>query len=276
MRAFQPRPVLLLLLFIGAAHIVIGVGPRFVPMTHTFDRWEPAVCKVIGAALMFGLTWWFIRRDALSRTMLDVSLTARNIGILFGWTLVAALIILIWLLLVRGLLPFHFEPGTLTAAGFALSLVVYLFGSIIEELAFRGYPFLRLRSSYGVVAAVVTVSLAFGLFHFPGMYGLALLKIIAITGLCSVIFCLGFLRHGTLWAAIGLHAGMNITMHSIFGAGDPNRASLMRIAYDGPPPTWDIWFWSFMLAGSAAAIIIALARYRPVERAEHHLTGAGG
>lgn len=269
MRAFQRQPVLLLLLlFIAAAHLVIGVGPSFVPMTHAFDRWEPAICKIVGAALMFGLTWWFIRRDSLSRAMLDLGLTTRNMGILSGWALVAALIILFWLLLVRGLLPFRFEAGTMTRAGFALSLVVYLFGSIIEELAFRGYPFLRLRSSYGVVAAVAIVSLAFGLFHVSGMQGLALLKVVAITGLCSVIFCLGFLRQGTLWAAIGLHAGMNVTMHSIFGAGDPNRASLLRIAYDGPPPTWDVWFWSFMLAGSAAAIVIAFAWHRPRERAK--------
>ena len=146
----------------------------------------------------------------------------------------------------------------MTATGFAFSVVVYLFGSIIEELAFRGYPFLRLRWGYGVVAAVALVSLAFGLFHFPGMHGLALLKVVAMTGLCSVIFCLGFLRAGTLWAAIALHAGMNITLHSILGAGDANRASLLRVVPDGPASDWDVWFWSFMLAGSAAAIVLAL------------------
>lgn len=258
MRDTKPQPVLLLLLFVAAAFVVIGIGPMFVPMAGPFDRPEAAIWKVIGAALMFALTWWFIRRDPYARAMLDLGLTGRNLRVLLGWTLVGAAILFCWLLLFRGLQPFHIEAGTMTATGFAVSVAVYLFGSIIEELAFRGYPFLRMRRAYGVVAAVAISSLVFGLFHFPGMHGVALLKTVATAGLCSVIFCLGFLRAETLWAAIALHAGMNITLHSILGAGDPNRASLLRVVTDGPARSWDVWFWSFMLTGCAAAVVLAL------------------
>ena len=258
MQRFNPQPLLMLLLFVAAGFVIIGSGPMFVPMAGTFDRHEAAIWKVIGTALMFALTWWFVRRDPFARTMLDLGLTGRNVRVLLGWTLVAAAMIFGWLLLFRGLQPFHIEAGTMTATGFAFSVVVYLFGSIIEELAFRGYPFLRMRRAYGVVASVAITSLAFGLFHFPGMHGLALLKVVATAGLCSVIFCLGFLRTGTLWAAIALHAGLNITLHSILGAGDANRASLLRVVADGPVPVWDVWFWSFMAAGSVTAILLAL------------------
>ena len=263
MQGFKLQPILVLLLFVLAGFVIVGAGPMFVPMAGGFDRPEAAIWKIVGAALMFALTWWLVRRDPYSRAMLDLGLTGRNIGVLLGWTLVAAAIILGWLLLLRGLQPFHIEVGTMTAAGFAFSVVVYLFGSIIEELAFRGYPFLRLRRAYGVVPAMAIVSLAFGLFHFPGMHGLALLKVVAMTGLCSVIFSLGFLRSGTLWAAIALHAGMNITMHSILGAGDANRASLLRVVPNGSGPGWDVWFWSFMFAGSVAAIVLALGWRKP-------------
>lgn len=263
MQGFKPQPILVLLLFVVAGFLIIGAGPMFVPMAGTFDRHEAAIWKIIGAALMLALTWCFVRRDPYARAMLDLGLSGRNIGVLFGWTLVAAAIIFGWLLLFRGFQPFHIEAGTMTATGFAFSVLVYLFGSIIEELAFRGYPFLRMRRAYGVVAAVVIASLAFGLFHFPGMHGLALLKIVATAGLCSIIFCLGFLRAGTLWAAIALHAGINITLHSILGAGDANRASLLRVVADGPAPGWDVWFWSFMLAGSVAAIVLALGLRKP-------------
>ena len=246
-----------MLLFVVAAFVVIGAGPMFVPMAGPFDRPEAAIWKMIGAALMFALTWWFIRRDPYSRAILDLGFTRRNIGVLLDSTLVGAAIMFGWLALFRGLQPFHIEAGTMTATGFAVSVVVYLFGSIIEELAFRGYPFLRMRRDYGVVAAVAISSLAFGLFHFPGMHGLALLKMVATAGLCSVIFCLGFLRAATLWAAIALHAGLNITLHSVLGAGDASRASLLRVVTDGPAPGWDVWFWSFMAAGSVAAVVLA-------------------
>ena len=258
MRRFKPQPILVLLLFVAAAFVVIGAGPAFVPMAGPFDRPEAAIWKIIGAALMFALTWWFVRRDPYARDMLDLGLSGRNLRVLLGWTLVGAAIIFGWLLLFRGLQSFQIETGTMTATGFAVSVVVYLFGSVIEELAFRGYPFLRMRRTYGVVAAVAITSLAFGLFHFPGMHGLALLKMVATAGLCSVIFCLGYLRAGTLWAAIALHAGLNITLHSILGAGDANRASLLRVVTDGPAPGWDVWFWSFMVAGSMAAVMLAI------------------
>jgi hypothetical protein len=260
MQGTKTSALAVLLFFIAAAFLVIGFLPSFVPGTGAFDRVESAVCKIAGAALMLGLTWLFVRRDPAARAMLAVGLTGRNLVVLLGSTLLAALIILSWLLVLRLLVPFHLEAGTMTAAGFAFSVVVYLFGSIIEELAFRGVPFLRLRRANGVPIAVAVVSLAFGLFHVPGLQGAALAKVIAITVLSSLVFCLGYLRTGTLWAAIGLHFGLNLTLHSLFGAGDPNRASLLRLSVESTPPGWDAWFWSLTATLVAAAALLAMGR----------------
>jgi uncharacterized membrane protein YedE/YeeE len=108
------------------------------------------------------------------------------------------------------------------------------------------------------VAGVAIVSLAFGLFHFPGLHGTTLPKVILITALSSVIFCLGFLQAGALWAAIGLHFGLNLTLHSIVGAGDPNRASLLRLHVDSPQLGWDAWFWSLVATLILAAALLAI------------------
>ena len=78
-----------------------------------------------------------------------------------------------------------------------------------------------------------------------------------ITALSSLLFCLGFLRTGTLWAAIGLHFGLNLTLHSIFGAGDPNRASLIRLAVEPAQLGWDAWFWSLTAMLILAAVLFA-------------------
>lgn len=260
MKVTKISAMAVLLLFIAAAFLVIGFLPSFVPGAGAFDRLEPAVCKIVGTALMLGLTWLFVRRDLIERTMLDLGLSGRNLAVLLESTLLAALIILSWLLALRLLMPFHLEAGTMTSAGFAFSIVVYLFGSIIEELAFRGVPFLRLRRAYGVPIAVAVVSLAFGLFHVPCLQGAALAKIVAITALSSLVFCLGYLRTGTLWAAIGLHFGLNLTLHSIFGAGDPNRASLLRLNVASPLPGWDAWFWSLTATLIVAAALLAIVR----------------
>jgi membrane protease YdiL (CAAX protease family) len=263
MQASKLWPLGLFFLFVAAAYLVIGVGPSFIPFAGSFDRLEPAICKIIGAILLFGLAWLFIRRDQASQAMLGLRPSGKNLRVLFVSSIAGGAIILVWLLVLRLILPFHIEAGALSATGFGFSVIVYLFGSVIEELAFRGYPFLRLRRPYGVVIAVAVVSIAFGFFHVPGLQGLALAKVAAITAFCSVIFCLGFLRTGTLWAAIGLHAGMNLALHSIFGAGDASRASLMRVVPDGPSLGWDPWFWSMTAVLVASALMLALCNPKP-------------
>ena len=267
MQASKLRSLGLLFLFIAAAFLVIGVGPSFVPFAGTFDRPEPAICKIIGAALLFGLTWCFVRRDRANRAMLGLGPSRRNARILLGSLAAGGVIILLWLLVLRLLVPFRVEAGNLTATGFLFSVLVYLFGSVTEELAFRGYPFLRLRRAYGVAIAVGIVSVAFGLFHAPGMHGAALAKVIAITALSSLIFCLGILRTGTLWSAIGLHAGMNLVLHSIFGAGDASRASLFKIVPDAPAFGWDPWFWSMTAVLVASVLMLVLGN--PKARRAH-------
>ena len=79
MQRLKPGPILVLLLFVVAGFVIIGAGPMFVPMAGPFDRPEAAIWKVIGAALMCALTWWFVRRDPYARAMLDLSLTGRNL-----------------------------------------------------------------------------------------------------------------------------------------------------------------------------------------------------
>lgn len=277
MQVFRLKPMALLALFFAAAVLVIGFLPSFVPMTGRFDSWQSAMCKVIGAGLMLAVTWLFVRHDPATRVMLGMMLNRRNVVILLASTLVAALIIVVWLLVMRALVPFHFETGTMTGAGFILSIIVYLFGSIIEELAFRGVPFLRVRRAYGVVAAVAIVSLAFGVFHVLGPHILTVpgIKTIAITGICSLVFCLGYLRTASLWAAIGLHFGMNLTLHSLFGAGDLSRASLFRLVYDSPALNWDVWFWSFLGTMTVVALLFTV-RFAPGVSSPSRAASAAG
>jgi membrane protease YdiL (CAAX protease family) len=266
MPVFRLHPSAVFALFFAAAVLMIGFLPSFVPMTGRFDSWQSATCKVVGAGLMFGLTWLFVRSDPAARAMLSMAPNSRNLIILLGSALVAALIILLWMLVMRAVIPFHFKTGTMTGAGFVLSVIVYLFGSVIEELAFRGVPFLQLRRSYGVAAAVAMVSLAFGFLHVLGPQALTVagIKTIAITGMCSLVFCLGNLRTASLWAAIGLHFGMNLTLHSFLGGGDPNRASLFRLVYESPPSNWDPGFWSFIGTMALIALLFTVRSARAV------------
>ena len=73
MQGLRLYPVVVLALFFAAAVMIIGILPSFVPMTGSFDSWQSAACKVIGASLMFGLTWLFVRRAPATRAALGLA-----------------------------------------------------------------------------------------------------------------------------------------------------------------------------------------------------------
>lgn len=240
------HPLWLLGLALVAAYIVIGTGPRFVPVTGSTVRLEAVLYKAGGAGLFLLASFHLLRRHPLGPEILGLTLHARNLGWFAVASLAGVMLVGLGFLILRVFVPFHFEPGAMSTTELCFSILIYLFGALLEELAFRGYPLLRLRERYGSVIAIPAVSFAFGLLHLSGMFGMSAVKMIVTTGLCSVLFSLAYLRSGTLWSAVGLHMGMNVMLHSVLGGGQgPSR---LRMVYDSPlPPPFDAGFWSFVL-----------------------------
>ena len=249
------HPLLVLGLCLVAASITIGAGPAFFPPAASTVRVEAMIWKVIGASLFLAASLLAFGGRAAMAEGLGLTLNGRTMRWLGIGSIGGGLFVLLWFLLLRALVPFHLEWGAMSAAELSISVLIYFFGALLEELAFRGYPFTRLRRRYGTWKAVAAVSLAFGILHLPGMYGANAMKIIVITGLCSVMFCIAFLATRTLWSAIGLHMGMNIAQHSLLGAGGGRGPSLSVVVFDSPPAAYDVGFWSFLLT---ALVVIAV------------------
>jgi membrane protease YdiL (CAAX protease family) len=187
--------------------------------------------------------------------VLGLAPRGRTVGLFLLGTLFGLLLVGLWMGVFWLLVPFHLAPSLITAPELFCSAGIYLFGALLEELAFRGHALIRLKERYGTAAAILLVSFAFGLLHLPGMSGLNAIKIVALTGLSSVLFCLAYLLSGSLWAAVGLHAGMNFMLHSLAGAGGGRGPSLFVPVYEGAAPAaYDAAFWSLMLVQSAFAI----------------------
>ncbi|AHI82701.1 CPBP family intramembrane glutamic endopeptidase [Burkholderia thailandensis] len=104
-----------------------------------------------------------------------------------------------------------FESAVAWAATFALV-------ALAEEVAFRGYPFLKLaRRTHPVVAAALT-SLAFGISHVSNRNeNIAGIVPVVIYGLVA---CLSIWRTGSLWWALGEHAMWDWSESFLFGAAD--------------------------------------------------------
>lgn len=95
-----------------------------------------------------------------------------------------------------------------------LGLAVVVVAPLMEELFFRGLWYRGLRPRVGMVAALFISGALFGLFHLnPGV-------VIPFT-LVGALFAWATEESGSLWAAIGAHAGFNglSFIATVLGAG---------------------------------------------------------
>jgi membrane protease YdiL (CAAX protease family) len=259
------HPLLVLVLWLVAAFVIIGLGPMFFPAMASTVRLEAVAWKIFGAGLLLSASLYLLRRSLWGTSVLGLRPSGRNLGWLLAGSLGGVLLVAAWLAILRAFTPFHFEIGSISPAELAVAVLVYLFGALLEELAFRGHPLLGLKERYGAGRAVLAVSLAFGILHLPGTSGIGAVKMIVTTGLCSVIFSIAYLRSGSLWSAVGLHMAMNVTLHSVSGAGGGAGPSLLRAVFDSrSPPAFDAGFWAFTAA--AVMTIAALGLLRPPHR----------
>ncbi len=100
----------------------------------------------------------------------------------------------------------------------ALVALLLLFGALLEELAFRGYPFQKLTEAFGAFWAVVALSALFGAVHLwnpdaQGWLSWGFFNTLAV----GMLFALGRIRTGSLWFSFGLHFGWNFFQGAVFG-----------------------------------------------------------
>ncbi len=118
---------------------------------------------------------------------------------------------------ITGVVPASPLPPTGTAAGLALHLVAgAVIAPLAEELLFRGFALTAWRRSVGARGAISRSSLVFVLAHVlfvggDGFRDAASLAFVAGIARVPVAIALGWLyvRTGSLWGPIGLHAAYN-------------------------------------------------------------------
>ncbi len=136
-------------------------------------------------------------------------------GLTLGGLLITSDVLLIGIF---GSLQLHVHLNRhmlLRAAGVFLLL---FFGSLLEELSFRGYPFQKLTEALGAFWAVVALSALFGAVHLwnpdaQGFLSWGFFNTLAV----GLLFALARIRTGSLWFSFGLHFGWNFFQGTIYG-----------------------------------------------------------
>lgn len=221
------------------------------------------LCSIASVLVLIAGSRWLLRRDRIDVEFLGLGLDAKHgaafaIGAAIG---IAHILVLVAVLYVA--LPFHIAAGTLHAKDVALAAMGYLAGNFGEELLFRGYLLIALARWLGTTRAIWLLAIPFGLFHFQGLDGFGLAKMMLTTGAMHFVYAYAFLACRSLWAAVALHAVGNTLLHKVFGVGE---SALLSTHFDRSPPAGvDVPFLVFF--GVTAALAIGLARWSRTRRA---------
>jgi membrane protease YdiL (CAAX protease family) len=213
---------IVLALVLGSAAIAAS---GFVYGHTPIQRYFPFV----DVLLLTGATWVLYRTDKQSLKTIGLNLSLRNTGFLFLGLLIGMAAVAVS----NGLRSLYtgevWHLGT-TISGMRIlkSLYFVLPTAAVQELMFRGYPFTKAISKWGVTKANVLFAILFMLVHvidrdvmqsIPHMIFLAV-----VIPVGHLYFATGLLRSGTLLLPIGLHWGNNWATHHLFGGSDNGQA----------------------------------------------------
>lgn len=192
---FAAHPLLADAAYRWLASAVLAGG--FVFFTRVVDQWDGKVWDYVG------LPW---REPALAQAAAGLAISAVLITIA-----VASIAVF-------GGLAFSPHFTVRTIAHQILVVVLLLGGALLEELAFRGYPFQRLVEAIRPVGAILVLSIFFGAVHLQnpnaqGVFSLAFFNTILV----GVLFAYAYLRTRTLWLPIGMHFGWNFFLGVVYG-----------------------------------------------------------
>jgi len=222
-----PSPLLVLVAIVAVSRLVGSlVGIALLPIA---DRIPTELGDLLGVLLQAGVFFAVVRLTIVSPGVLGwpemgwVGDRASAVRGLMGGAVFAGPLILVTSLIVAvavnlaGATPPSPLPPTGTASGLVLHLLAgAVVAPVAEEMLFRGFALTAWRQLVGVRGAILRSSIVFVLAHVLFVSGDTFNETIRIALVAGVVrvpvaFALGwlFVRTGSIWGPIGLHAGFN-------------------------------------------------------------------
>ena len=126
------------------------------------------------------------------------------------------------------------DPALISGALWAIALTM---AALLEEMAFRGYLLARLARSFGFRWAAIVTTVLFAAAHFTNL-GEGALGLTSVV-LAGLVLCYAIWKTGSLWWALGWHAGWNWGETYLFGTANSGIASSGNLVITHPHgPDW--------------------------------------
>jgi len=135
-----------------------------------------------------------------------------SLGAALGW---GGMVVSVLPIALFGGMTITFWTGPRQFGLLFIDLITLLVAALVEEVAFRGYPFQRLIDATGPTLATLIMSATFGLVHLSNPD--STLASTLVTVLAGWLFALAYLRTRALWLPWGVHFAWNTSMGLLFG-----------------------------------------------------------
>jgi uncharacterized protein len=203
--------IALLFFSILIANIIFSIPLQILHIPNTQQSIEISSRSIV--ALLMLCSTMLVYAISGKKMGVALQLSFKKMHLVLTGFIIGLLVMLIIILLNCPLynLKLVFNPDVnyqLLLGGFLLILP----GVILEELLFRGYPFLQTKQKTNTITAIIVFGMLFIFFHcyqyvFSGNYGRITGTL--MTGVWHILFAVGILKTGSLYMPMGFHIGTN-------------------------------------------------------------------
>lgn len=192
-------------------------------------KWERALYGILGTLAALLATYILLRLEKKSLKDIGLYWQRTSIQRFFIGIIVGAICFAILLSLLLLITPLHIQqnPASISFVDlFAYWPILPL--ALMEEIAFRAYPMVRLNHVFGFRITQIIVAIAFALYHVATGWGL--FAAFLGPGVWAIVFGLSARWSGGIAMPTGIHVALNL-LQPLVGMGAGTYASVWLLDY---------------------------------------------
>ena len=167
------------------------------------------VFGIIGCLIACLVIWGFLKRDKSSFNEIGLVWEKGTLRKFLTGVLIGLVIFVLILVILKNFteLDFQRNPRGIDLET-ALGYLIFFPLAMMEELAFRSYPFIKLKKNYGIWIAQFIVATAFALYHI--VYGWSVYSAFSGPFVWAFVFGIAAVWSGGIAMPLGIHLAVNI------------------------------------------------------------------